>query len=110
VVTGSETAASGWQASQAHLSSPAMTIYYSPRFQRSYKHLDPQIQKASEKRVALFRNDPLDQRLGTHRLHGKLKAYWSFAIDTRHRILFEFIDAKRQEVVFLDIGDHALYQ
>jgi len=41
-----------------------MTIYYSPRFQCSYKRLDPQLQKASEKRVALFRSDPLDQRLG----------------------------------------------
>ena len=87
-----------------------MTIYYSPRFQRSYKRLDPQLQKASEKRVALFRSDPLDQRLDTHRLHGKLKAYWSFSVDNRHRVLFEFLNASQDEAIFLDIGNHSLYQ
>jgi mRNA-degrading endonuclease YafQ of YafQ-DinJ toxin-antitoxin module len=87
-----------------------MTIYYHPRFQRSYKHLDPQIQKTAEKRVAIFRQTPLDQRLGTHRLHGKLKALWSFSIDSRHRVLFEFLTAGQDEVVFLDVGNHSLYQ
>jgi mRNA-degrading endonuclease YafQ of YafQ-DinJ toxin-antitoxin module len=61
-----------------------MTIYYHPRFQRSYKRLDPQIRLTAEKRIALFRKDALDQRLGAHRLHGKLKSLWSFSIDSRY--------------------------
>jgi addiction module RelE/StbE family toxin len=87
-----------------------MTIYYSPRFTRSYKRLDRQIQKAAEARVALFRSDPSDQRLKTHGLHGKLKGFYSFSIDTRYRILFEFLTADHEKVLFLDIGNHSLYQ
>ena len=87
-----------------------MTIYYHPRFQRCYKRLDPQIRLTAEKRIALFRKDALDQRLGTHRLHGKLKSLWSFSIDSRYRVLFEFINASQSEVIFLDIGNHSLYR
>jgi mRNA-degrading endonuclease YafQ of YafQ-DinJ toxin-antitoxin module len=86
-----------------------MIIYYHPRFQRSFKRLDPQIQARAEERVALFRSDPFDSRLGAHRLHGKLKNQWSFSVDQRYRILFEFLDKKKEKVVFLDIGTHALY-
>jgi addiction module RelE/StbE family toxin len=87
-----------------------MTIYYHPRFQRSYKRLDPQIRMTAERRIALFRKDVLDQRLGTHRLHGKLKSLWSFSIDSRYRVLFEFINTSQSEVIFLDIGNHSLYR
>jgi mRNA-degrading endonuclease YafQ of YafQ-DinJ toxin-antitoxin module len=87
-----------------------MTIYYSRRFERSYQHLDPQIQRSAEKRVAMFRRDPLDPRLKAHHLHGQLKNLWSFSVDARHRILFEFLDDRRTEVIFLDIGNHSIYQ
>lgn len=88
-----------------------MTIYYYARYKRSYKHLDPQIQKAAEKQIALFREDHFDPRLDTHRLHGKLKGFWSFSVDgKRHRILFEFLTSSQEEVVFLDIGNHSIYQ
>jgi mRNA-degrading endonuclease YafQ of YafQ-DinJ toxin-antitoxin module len=87
-----------------------MTIYKGGRFQRSYRHLDPQIQRAAEKRVAIFRRDPLDPRLKTHPLHGMLKNQWSFSVDARFRILFEFLNDQRTEVVFLDIGNHSMYQ
>lgn len=87
-----------------------MTIYYSGRFQRNYRHFDPQIQRAAEKRVAMFRRNPLDPRLKTHPLHGILKNHWSFSIDAPHRILFEFANDQRTEVIFLDIGNHLIYQ
>lgn len=88
-----------------------MTIYYHPRFQRSYKRLDPQLKKAANKRIALFRMDRFDQRLDTHRLHGKLKDFWSFSVDSRrNRVLFEFLTSTQDEVVFFDIGNHSLYQ
>jgi len=88
-----------------------MTIYYHPRYQRSYKRLDPQLRKTADKRIALFRSDRFDPRLDTHRLHGKLKGFWSFSVDSRrHRILFEFLTSSQGAVVFLDIGDHSIYQ
>ena len=87
-----------------------MTIYYTSRFRRSYKNLDRQLKSAVQKRVALFRLNPLDRRLRTHSLHGTLKDIWSFSVDARYRILFEFIDSRREQVIFLDIGNHSLYQ
>jgi mRNA-degrading endonuclease YafQ of YafQ-DinJ toxin-antitoxin module len=86
-----------------------MTIYTFSRYQRSMRRLDPQIRKTAVTQIALFKRDPFDPRLGTHRLHGKLKAQWSFSVDSRHRVLFEFLDDANEEVVFLDIGTHALY-
>jgi len=87
-----------------------MTIYVYPRYNRSYKKLDLQLQRLADERVALFRRDPFDQRLDTHALHGKLKKQWSFSVDQRYRILFEFLDKQKKEVVFLDIGNHSIYR
>jgi mRNA-degrading endonuclease YafQ of YafQ-DinJ toxin-antitoxin module len=87
-----------------------MTIYHTSRFRRSYKNLDRQLKSAAQKRVALFRLNRLDRRLRTHSLHGPLKDIWSFSVDARYRILFEFIDSRREQVIFLDVGNHSLYQ
>ncbi len=87
-----------------------MIIYYYPRFRRSFKSLDRQLQIKAEARIRMFRNDPFDIRLATHHLTGKLKRLWSFSIDSRFRILFEFLTPARDEVVFLDIGSHDIYR
>ncbi|KKS44226.1 MAG: hypothetical protein UV05_C0009G0005 [candidate division CPR1 bacterium GW2011_GWA2_42_17] len=50
-----------------------MTIYYHPRFKRSYRGLESQIKEQAEECVTLFQRDPFNIRLDTHRLHGKLK-------------------------------------
>jgi addiction module RelE/StbE family toxin len=83
-----------------------MTIYYHPRFKRSYKKLSFNIQKKAEIRERIFRKDPHDLRLDAHKLHGRLKDQWSFSVDKRYRILFEF---HRSDIIFLDIGDHDIY-
>ena len=87
-----------------------MTIYYHPRFQRSYRGLESQIKADAEERVALFLIDPFDIRLDTHRLHGKLKKQWSFSVNNRYRILFEFLNKAKDEIVFLDVGTHSIYR
>ena len=87
-----------------------MTIYAYARYRHSYKNLDPQLQKLVDRRVSLFRRSPFDPRLDAHRLHGKLKNQWSFSVDARNRILFEFLDKKNENVVFLDVGDHSIYK
>lgn len=87
-----------------------MTLYFHPRFRRSYRGLENQIKADAEKRVALFHIDPFDIRLDTHRLHGKLNKQWSFSVNNRYRILFEFLNREKTEVAFLDIGDHRIYR
>ncbi len=87
-----------------------MTIYLYPRYRRSFKRLDAQLQKLANERIVIFRQNAFDPRLDTHSLHGKLKNQWSFSVDGRNRILFEFLNKKKNEVVFLDIGDHSIYR
>ena len=84
-----------------------MTIFYHPRFRRSYDNLSESIKKKAEKRELVFRKNLFDSRLDTHKLHGKLQNFWSFSVDFRFRILFEF---DGPDIIFLDIGDHNLYK
>jgi len=64
------------------------------------------LQKIAEKREQIFRENPFNPRLDTHKLHGKLKDFWSFEIDTKNHIMFEFDGA---DVIFFKIGDHSQY-
>lgn len=84
-----------------------MTIFYHPRFRRSFMLLPENLQRKAERRTSIFSKEPRDPRLGAHKLHGKLQNFWSFSIDNKHRILFEFDSS---DVIFLDIGDHDLYK
>ena len=84
-----------------------MKVYYHPRFRESYRELPLLIKKKAERRERVFRLNPFDPRLKTHKLHGPLKRQWSFSVDDKYRILFEFDDG---DVIFLDIDDHGLYQ
>ncbi len=87
-----------------------MIIYYHPRFRRNYRGLDKQVKAQAEERITLFRREPFNVRLDTHRLHGKLKNQWSFSVNNRDRVLFEFLNKPQTEAVFLDIGDHRIYR
>jgi len=84
-----------------------MIIYFHPRFRGVFKKLPSLVKKKAERREKIFRRNPFDPRLDTHKLHGKLKTQWSFAIDDKYRILFEFYN---NDVIFLDAGDHDLYK
>jgi mRNA-degrading endonuclease YafQ of YafQ-DinJ toxin-antitoxin module len=84
-----------------------MKIIYSPKFAREYKKLSLKIKLLAEKREPIFRKDPFDPRLKTHKLGGKLKDFWSFSIDYKHRIIFEFFD--KETIYFHSVGDHDIY-
>lgn len=84
-----------------------MFIRYHPHFTRSYRKLSEGVQRRAEQQELIFRANPFDLRLDTHKLTGKLKRYWSFSIDRRNRILFEF---SGKEIIFLDVGDHDIYR
>lgn len=84
-----------------------MVIFYHPRFKRAYKKLAIGLKSKAETKEKLFRVNPFHPSLDTHKLHGKLKNQWSFSVNKKYRILFEF---DSQNIVFLDVGDHEIYQ
>lgn len=85
-----------------------MKIYYSGKFEREYKNLSLKLKKAAEEKEKIFRKNPLDPRLKTHKLKGALKEFWSFSISWQYRIVFEFVD--ENTIWFHSVGDHSIYQ
>lgn len=84
-----------------------MKIFYLPKFRREYKKLPGKIKDLAEEREMIFRHNPFDPRLKTHKLSGPLKDFWSFYLDYRYRIIFDFID--ENTVRFYSVGDHDIY-
>ena len=84
-----------------------MKIYYHPQFAKSYRFLNKEIKKKAEMKEKIFRNNTFHPSLKTHKLTGKLKNQWSFLVDNKYRILFEF---DNKDVIFLDIGTHEIYK
>lgn len=85
-----------------------MEIYYHPRFRKAYSRLPLTVKIKAEHKEKIFRADPYLTALKTHKLHGRLGKFWSFSIDRKYRILFEFVS--KNEVIFLDVGTHEIYQ
>ncbi|MFA6535929.1 MAG: type II toxin-antitoxin system RelE/ParE family toxin [Candidatus Paceibacterota bacterium] len=84
-----------------------MKIYFHPRFAKSFSKLSTTLKARAIDREKIFRINPFNSSLDTHKLHGKLRNQWSFSVNRKCRIIFEFVD---KNVIFLDIGDHSLYQ
>lgn len=65
------------------------------------------IKNLAEKKETVFRQDPFDRGLKTHKLHGVLEGFYAFSLTAEHRIIFDFAD--KNTVRFYDIGDHDIY-
>lgn len=85
-----------------------MRIYYSSKFEREYEKLPKNVKGLAEEKELIFRSNPFDPRLNTHKLHGRLKEYWAFSIADKYRIVFEF--AKKDIAWFHSVGDHSIYE
>lgn len=82
-------------------------IAFSSSFKRAFKKSvagNASLEDKFWRRVELFKNDPFDPKLRTHKLSGKLKDLWSFSVEYDVRVIFSFADQAR--VVFVDIGSH----
>lgn len=86
-----------------------MEIIYSSKFAREYRKLPKDVKILAEEQETIFRKDPYDQRLKTHKLKGKFDGFLSFSIGYKYRIIFEFAK-DRKTVYFHTVGDHDIYQ
>jgi len=85
-----------------------MTIGYKPSFVREFKKLPIDLQADALDKIELFKDSGNHKRLKVHKLKGKLGNYHSFSVTYSHRIVFCY--TSKNEVVFLAIGDHAVYR
>jgi addiction module RelE/StbE family toxin len=82
-------------------------IAFSSSFHRAFKGKirgNSKLEQRFWERVEIFKADPRDPRLRTHKLSGSLQGWWSFTIEYDVRVIFWFVDPSR--VVFVDIGTH----
>lgn len=84
-----------------------MEILYSPQFVKEYRRLSAEVKNKAEEKEKIFRSNPFDARLKTHKLTGRLDGFWAFSIDYHYRIIFKFQD--NEKVRFYAMGDHSLY-
>ncbi len=84
-----------------------MLITYSPRFSRQYKKLSREIRDKVKEREYIFRENPFDSQLKTHKLNGRLAGLWAFSVDYQTRIIFEF--QNQNSVALHEIGGHEIY-
>jgi addiction module RelE/StbE family toxin len=85
-----------------------MKIVYSPHFEDDYKKISEQLKIKAEAKENIFRNNPFDGRLKTHKLSGKFQDLWAFSVDYDCRIVFEFKSGK--VAIFHAIGGHSIYK
>jgi len=85
-----------------------MKILYLPKFAKQYKRLPLEVKIQAEKKEKIFRSDPFEKSLKTHKLKGELTGFWSFSINYSYRIIFDFQDEKT--VRFYYVGDHSVYK
>lgn len=85
-----------------------MKIIYTSKFLREYKKISEKIKITAEGKEKIFRKNPFDPVLDTHKLHGRFKEFWSFSIGYKHRIIFEF--GENNIIYFHSVGNHDIYQ
>ncbi len=85
-----------------------MQIIYSSKFKREYKKLTSELKTSAKKKEKIFRKNPFQASLNTHKLSGDLKDFWSFSISYSHRIIFEF--APKEVIHFHSVGSHDIYK
>ena len=85
-----------------------MQIEYSPEFRRVFRKLHRDVKLEAIKKEKIFRANPRDPRLKTHKLSGRLEGYLAFSITYSYRIIFT-IESKKF-VRFHSIGGHDMYK
>lgn len=84
-----------------------LEISFDESFKRAYKKRikgNINLEQKFKPKLEIFRDNPFDSRLKTHKLSGKLKDLWSFSVEYDQRVIFYFVD--KNKAVFIEIGTH----
>lgn len=79
-------------------------VEYSSKFLRLLKKLPVAVQNLAQEKEEIFKRNHFDNRLGTHKLHGKDRKHWAYWITRKIRIKFLFLP--NGNVLYLEIGLH----
>ena len=83
-------------------------VNFTSSFVRDFDCLENDLADEVVEKIELFKNRKNHKLLKVHKLHGPLSGKWSFSVNYKARIVFEY-DSK-DEVALLKIGDHDVYR
>ncbi len=84
-----------------------LEITFYPSFTKAFKKKiksNKSLYSQFQEKLDIFKENPFDPRLKTHKLTGKLKDLYSFSISHDLRIIFFFFG--NDKVVFVDVGTY----
>lgn len=84
-----------------------MQVSFKPSFIKHMNKLEPSLVDEVFSKIDILKNSNDHTSLKIHKLHGKLKNKWSFSVNYKIRIVFEY--ESKKEIILLDIGDHDVY-
>lgn len=85
-----------------------MQVSLSPRFRRRFRKLPLALREEAYEKLLQFEYPENHASLRVHKLKGKFDGAWSFSVNYRYRIVFEW-EKKGESAVALTIGDHTVY-
>ncbi|PIR47201.1 MAG: hypothetical protein COV07_00150 [Candidatus Vogelbacteria bacterium CG10_big_fil_rev_8_21_14_0_10_45_14] len=84
-----------------------LTVGYTSSFLRAYKKLEPALKEEVKNKIDEFKDRKNHQKLDVHKLHGRFRDCYSFSVDYKNRVVFEYRD--KNDVAILGVGNHNLY-
>lgn len=85
-----------------------LIVSVTPQFKKMFSKLERALQEEALEKIDVFKDTEHHTALKVHKLHGTFKQSYSFSVNYKTRIVFEYLDAT--EVILIAIGDHSLYK
>ena len=85
-----------------------IAISFKPSFIRSVNKLEKALCDEVIEKIELLKDVKNHKSLKVHKLHGRLSGCFSFSVNYKVRIVFQY--ESKNEVVLLDIDDHDIYK
>ncbi len=86
-------------------------INYSPKFLKIYKKIkEDSLKKEIEIKIELFRDEKNHESLEVHKLKKFKQKTYSFSVNYKDRIVFEYLYKNKKEIILLSFGDHNVYK
>ena len=80
-------------------------ICYAPTFVRMYKKLDPSLKEEVKSKILLFQDAKNHTALKTHKLKGVLENTYSFSVNYKIRVVFEYENKKSVNLLYVGAHD-----
>ncbi len=85
-----------------------LIVSFTPKFMRRYKNLEVSLQNEILEKIELIKDPRNHNKLKVHKLKGRYANIFSFYVNYKIRIVFEYLSKK--EAVLLTVGDHDVYK